>query len=165
MKKCIINNCDKSSKAHGYCSAHYHRLIRYGNPLKGKDFRNRNPPDNCTIFGCNHKYAAKGLCYMHYQRQRSNGDPITTRRNPDGEGSIKSGYHIYRVNKKMITTHRKIMEDHIGRKLLPFPQEVVHHIDGNKLNNHISNLQLMSASEHMKLHYNQGDIGHGIKTR
>jgi len=31
---------------------------------------------------------------------------------------------------------------------------VVHHIDGNKMNDDISNLQLMSESEHMELHKN-----------
>lgn len=30
--------------------------------------------------------------------------------------------------------------------------EVVHHIDGNKLNNKSSNLAVMSSSEHYKLH-------------
>lgn len=29
---------------------------------------------------------------------------------------------------------------------------IVHHIDGNKLNNHPSNLKAMSNSEHIKLH-------------
>jgi len=34
----------------------------------------------------------------------------------------------------------------------------VHHIDGDKTNNHISNLKLMSRSEHTSLHWQQGDI-------
>lgn len=46
--------------------------------------------------------------------------------------------------------HRRKMEEHIGRKLKP--NEVVHHIDGNKTNNDLSNLQLMTRKEHIKIH-------------
>ena len=46
--------------------------------------------------------------------------------------------------------HRKIMEDYIGRKLKN--NEIVHHKDMNKLNNDISNLQIVSRSEHAKIH-------------
>jgi len=35
---------------------------------------------------------------------------------------------------------------------------VVHHIDGNVKNNETSNLQIMSRSEHTKLHWLQGDL-------
>lgn len=46
--------------------------------------------------------------------------------------------------------HRRKMEEHIGRKLKH--NEVVHHIDGNKLNNDLSNLQLMTRKEHIEIH-------------
>lgn len=153
MKICKVENCNKISKAHGYCSAHNHRYIRYGNPLGGRCFNNIAHPEKCTVPNCNRKYAARGFCYMHYQRLRSNGDPLKTKINTIGNGHItKGGYKIKKVNKVIITEHRDIMEKHIGRKLLPFPYEVIHHIDGNTLNNHISNLKIMSASEHQKLH-------------
>lgn len=42
------------------------------------------------------------------------------------------------------------MEKHLGRKL--DSSEIVHHKDGNKRNNNISNLEIMSRSEHGKLH-------------
>ena len=35
---------------------------------------------------------------------------------------------------------------------------IVHHIDGNITNNNLSNLRLMSRSEHTILHHKQGDI-------
>ena len=39
--------------------------------------------------------------------------------------------------------HRKVMEQHLGRKL--FPHETVHHKDGNRANNRLSNLELWSS--------------------
>lgn len=46
--------------------------------------------------------------------------------------------------------HCVIMERRIGRRLLP--DEVVHHIDGDKQNNDESNLALMTAGAHARLH-------------
>lgn len=52
--------------------------------------------------------------------------------------------------KNKIFAHRKIMEEHLGRKLES--SELVHHIDGNKYNNAIENLKLMTRAEHMNFH-------------
>jgi hypothetical protein len=153
MKICKVKDCFKKSKAHGFCSMHNHRNNRHGDPLGGTKFRDRNPPKKCTIPDCNHKYLCNGLCRLHYERFRRHGDPIKTVRNTPGNGHVsKQGYRGHRINTKYFQEHRLIMEKHLGRKLLPFPQEVVHHIDGNRLNNDISNLQVMSGSEHTKLH-------------
>lgn len=46
--------------------------------------------------------------------------------------------------------HDVIMEEHIGRKLLP--NECVHHIDRNRRNNDLKNLRLMTKVEHARLH-------------
>ena len=52
--------------------------------------------------------------------------------------------------RKCVYEHQLVMEQHIGRYIMP--GEVVHHIDGNKSNNDISNLLLLTNSEHIKLH-------------
>ncbi len=49
-----------------------------------------------------------------------------------------------------VLEHRYVMEQHLGTKLTYWTD--VHHIDGNKTNNQIDNLQLLSKSEHTKLH-------------
>jgi hypothetical protein len=46
--------------------------------------------------------------------------------------------------------HRVVMEKVLGRKLVK--GEIVHHIDGDKWNNNPDNLQVMTQSEHIKLH-------------
>ena len=46
--------------------------------------------------------------------------------------------------------HRVLMEQHIGRRLKR--NEVVHHINGDKRDNRIDNLEIMTASEHASMH-------------
>jgi hypothetical protein len=48
-----------------------------------------------------------------------------------------------------ILQHRFIMEQKIGRPLSP--SEDVHHINGDKTDNHISNLRLINHGEHSTL--------------
>ena len=46
--------------------------------------------------------------------------------------------------------YRKLMEMEIGRPLRE--DEEVHHIDGNHSNNNVGNLEVLTASEHSKIH-------------
>lgn len=66
-------------------------------------------------------------------------------------------YKKIRLNrKKVVDEHRMIMEGFIGRKL-SF-NEVVHHKNGNKKDNRIENLEVLSRSEHIRMHIENGDI-------
>ena len=50
-----------------------------------------------------------------------------------------------------VKKHRKIMEEALGRKLLP--TEDVHHINGIRNDNRPENLMVMDHLEHLKLHW------------
>lgn len=64
----------------------------------------------------------------------------------------ENGYFNGYVNGKRIRLHRYVWEKHNGE--IPKGYHI-HHKDHNKFNNDISNLELISASEHEKSHYVQ----------
>lgn len=66
-------------------------------------------------------------------------------------GYIASGYRVITVDRKKHLEHRYIMEQHLGRELTR--AEDVHHRDGDKLNNDIDNLRVMSKKDHTRLHF------------
>lgn len=51
---------------------------------------------------------------------------------------------------QVVSYPRVIMENYLGRKLLP--TEEVHHKDENPLNNEIDNLEVLTKEEHLRLH-------------
>lgn len=66
---------------------------------------------------------------------------------------MKSEYKAIKVNHSKENYHRYVAERVIGRKLNH--REVVHHVDGNKLNNEPDNLEVMSLELHARLHGRQ----------
>jgi HNH endonuclease len=60
------------------------------------------------------------------------------------------GYRAFSFNYETLFEHRLVMEQHLGRKLLP--DEDVHHKDGNRLNNSPDNLEVLDHSAHTRRH-------------
>lgn len=79
------------------------------------------------------------------------------------EGRIKHGYrvllrpeHANSDSRGYILEHRLVMSEFLGRPLNE--DEHIHHIDGDKLNNSLENLQVISRSEHTRIHNKDKDI-------
>jgi len=128
---------------------------------KWYDFIARNcwpMPGICTIEGCDKPLDSHGMCGMHAQRMRRYGDPhyVTPeqQRRASNRAAQLARFDYVKPNtyRKLYGRHehRVIAEQMLGRSLLP--SEIVHHIDGDKQNNHPSNLQVMTQDHHLREH-------------
>jgi len=71
------------------------------------------------------------------------------RRDHGGYIQIYNPDHPYAGTRGYVSEHRLVMEKKLDRYLTK--DEVVHHLDGDKKNNNINNLVVMSQPEHLKL--------------
>lgn len=72
---------------------------------------------------------------------------------------VKNDLHPYCTKDGYVMEQRLVMEEKIGRYLLP--SEHVHHINKNTNDNSPNNLSLFNSnSEHVSYHHSLGDYGH-----
>ena len=72
---CSIDGCGKKHLARTYCTLHYRRFMKFGDPLREPNFQYI-----CSIDGCGKPHLARKVCAMHYGRWRSTGDPLATKK-------------------------------------------------------------------------------------
>jgi hypothetical protein len=89
---------------------------------------------------------------IHHNVKRENNPNWTGGRIIHSSGYIHvlKHEHPYADVNGYVKEHRLVVEKHLGRYLEEY--EEVHHINGNKTDNRIENLELMTDSEHTTLH-------------
>lgn len=65
--------------------------------------------------------------------------------------------HPYATKYGYVLHHRIVMENHLGRLL--DSSEIVHHINHNKHDNRVENLQVMEGKQHTRMH----NLENGVK--
>lgn len=77
---CSVEDCGKPVKNRGWCSAHYSRWLRTGDPGAAIPVRACRPThasdSKCAVDGCDRhpKGGSKGWCHAHFERWRATGD-------------------------------------------------------------------------------------------
>lgn len=153
---CSVDGCERQARRKGMCHGHYERVKNHGDanaglPI-GEYIRTTGLP--CLVDGCSTPSKAQGLCPKHYKRWGLYGDVAMLKKRPNGSGCVYvnvHGYVIVQHGRHQQKLHRLVMEQALGRDLTP--NEAVHHKDGNRLNNELGNLELMTRGEHSRLHH------------
>lgn len=102
----------------------------------------------CNVEGCFKLFWSKGLCRFHDNRRRQGIDlnaPSVV-----SKGWTHKGYRWIMVDGKEVMEHREVMKKFLGRELLY--DEVVHHINEDKLDNAIENLEIKRRDIHTSEH-------------
>lgn len=147
---CSVAGCANKHVARGLCHRHYAEHRATGAPMGSGSAAEGCEPrgPGCAVEGCDRPHVAKGWCQLHYDRVRFKGDVGATAIQYAAKGSghldKRSGYRSVVHGGKRYLEHRLVMEQHLGRPLSS--DETVHHLNGQRADNRIENLELWSSN-------------------
>lgn len=162
IKPCHINRSKHCSK-----KCYWKSLLGKESPMKGKR-RSKEFREKCRIRQTGIKLSEKTKQKMSLAHRGDKNYFFGKKHTEETKNKLKkinwkggkvfdkkNGYMlIYDLNSKLknkyIPEHRLIMEKHLGRKLKS--KEIIHHINENRLDNRIDNLQITTRAEHLKIH-------------
>ena len=160
MELCIENNCNKEKVRFDRCMYHYD--IEYRKRKKDGTWIDLRKPKiiDCSNSNCKRKSTDKsymGLCQICKSYLRMNGT-LERKRKYGGKNFRSDGYiqlflpgHPAARKDGYIFEHRFVAWENglLNENNLKLH---VHHIDGNKTNNTISNLEIIDVVSHAKKH-------------
>ncbi len=109
---CSISGCNHHHYGKNFCSKHYERWRKHGDPSVVKSVPRKYHPI-CSVEDCDNSHCSQGFCKRHYERWRKYGVPTETayKECPRCGGNRYAGYPVCK------TCRRNLQRDkNTGRK-------------------------------------------------